>query len=94
MDLIHGNNQLLTHDWRDEVDLSDNIGQSFERFINMLSAFESMWEVYLGRISTARHYVKLNISNRPEAHSAPYRVGPKLHQFEKSQSTRYLSAAS
>lgn len=89
-DALQEDSQQLTHNWPDEVDLSNNYGQYCQQFIDMLSEFEHMWDRHLGRINAAKHRIELNDRNTAPVHSTPYRAGPKTRGFERVKIDKML----
>lgn len=74
-------------DWRKKVNLSNNYSQYRQEFIQMLEPFSKMWDGHLGRISVAKHRIDLMSGSTP-VHSAPYRAGPKVREFQRTKINR------
>lgn len=71
--------------WQDMVKQSQDLAKYHIKFIKMLSAFKSVWDGHPGLNKAAQHSGELLQEYSRPIHSVPYRVGPKMHQFEKNE---------
>lgn len=82
--------ESLTHDWEDEVHLSDEYASYWEAISTMLSEFHSMWHGNLGQITVTKHTIELTPENTEPIHSATYGAESKARKLERIESVMML----
>lgn len=91
IDALYENNHRPAYDRREDVNRSDVYGRFCERFINMLSKFEPMWDGRLGRVVTAKHRIGLNEPLRLLVYSTSYRETPRTRKSKKIEIDKMLA---
>lgn len=83
-------NQERTN-WRKSIVVPDGYSKCKDEIIDILTPFLSMWDEYLGRISTVKHHDDLEKSAIRTIHLASYRSGPGARYFKRSEITDILA---
>lgn len=77
-------------DWRKSITVPDEYSNYGDKFIELLSPLQSLWDGYLDRISTVRLRVDLESPTIRPIHSVPYHAKPKASDFERTEIERMV----
>lgn len=83
--------ERLTHNWNEEIQLSDKYSNYRGKFLTFLSKFQSMLDGHLCRITVSKHRIELTPENTQPIRSAPYRTSPKARELEPVEIEKMLS---
>lgn len=74
--------------WRDAVKISENL-RTFRIFKNVIWV-QRIWNVYLGNIKDAQHWIDLVAEDTRPIPAVLYRAGPRSIEFEQRENNKML----
>lgn len=90
MKVKHEDDEQKAFNWRQDVKLDPKSDAHRDKIIRMMTVFESMQCDHLGCISVAKHRTELTSDKVRPVHCAPYRAGPRAHEFEMMDMDKML----
>lgn len=69
--------------WQEEIKLIDKYSQYLEKFVDMPSGIQAVWDGHRISMNTAKQHIKLLQNKAQPVHSVPYRAGAKTNHIEK-----------
>lgn len=69
-------------DLRKKVRKEAKSDTQYDMFIDLMTKFEPKWNGHLGRISMAKHRIKLALNDTCSVHCALYRAGSRAQDVE------------
>lgn len=71
--------------------LPDEYSAYGEKFVNIITEFERMWDGDTSSIKAMQHRIERQKTDIWPIHSAPYRAGPKAREFKNQEIHRVLT---
>lgn len=87
---VKKSDEVLKTNWREDLTPLDEYSGYSEKFINLLTQFESMWYRHRGSIKVL-HQVDIEMMDKRPKHSAPYHAGPNARDFKKQEINRMFA---
>lgn len=84
----HEEAEQKPRDWREEGRIDTRVDAYCDDFIKMMTKFEFMQDGHLGRISVAKHCIKLASHQSGPVNCVPDRAGLKARESDKWRSIK------